>query len=107
MQAVLGLSRNPFEAEEEDVPTALEGTRRPRPSDRHPKPKPLHGRSFSSALSRGIQVVVEVGLGLGVFAGDALGIGNTVRHLSAPWLSGRFLVAPQAKARPGQPSLVL
>jgi len=31
----------------------------------------------------GIQVVVEVGLGLGVFAGDALGIGNTVRHLSA------------------------
>ena len=33
----------------------------------------------------GIQVVVEVGLGLGVFAGDAIGIGNTVRHLSAPW----------------------
>mmetsp|Transcript_47242 Transcript_47242/g.106116 ORF Transcript_47242/g.106116 Transcript_47242/m.106116 type:complete len:380 (+) Transcript_47242:3-1142(+) len=31
----------------------------------------------------GIQVVVEVGLGLGVFAGDALGIGSTVRHLSA------------------------
>ncbi|CAE7470375.1 mutS [Symbiodinium natans] len=31
----------------------------------------------------GIQVVVEVGLGLGVFAGDAIGIGNTVRHLSA------------------------
>ena len=28
---------------------------------------------------------MEVGLGLGVFAGDALGIGNTVRHLSAPW----------------------
>lgn len=33
----------------------------------------------------GIQVVVEVGLGLGVFAGDALGIGNSVRQLSAPW----------------------
>ena len=32
----------------------------------------------------GIQVVVEVGLGLGVFAGDALGIGNHVRQLSAP-----------------------
>lgn len=31
----------------------------------------------------GIQVVVEVGLGLGVFAGDALGIGNNVRQLSA------------------------
>jgi len=31
----------------------------------------------------GIQVVVEVGLGLGVFAGDALGIGNSVRQLSA------------------------
>jgi len=31
----------------------------------------------------GIQVVVEVGLGLGVFAGDALGIGATVRQLSA------------------------
>jgi len=28
-------------------------------------------------------VVVEVGLGLGVFAGDALGIGNNVRQLSA------------------------
>eukprot|EP00931_Biecheleriopsis_adriatica_P102078 TRINITY_DN77101_c0_g1_i1.p1 TRINITY_DN77101_c0_g1~~TRINITY_DN77101_c0_g1_i1.p1 ORF type:complete len:647 (-),score=156.53 TRINITY_DN77101_c0_g1_i1:155-2095(-) len=31
----------------------------------------------------GIQVVVEVGLGLGVFAGDALGIGGTVRMLAA------------------------
>ena len=29
--------------------------------------------------------MVEVGLGLGVFAGDALGIGNSVRQLSAPW----------------------
>ena len=37
------------------------------------------------ALLLGIQVVVEVGLGLGVFAGDALGIGNSVRQLSAPW----------------------
>ena len=36
-------------------------------------------------LALGIQVVVEVGLGLGVFAGDALGIGNSVRQLSAPW----------------------
>ncbi|CAE8714585.1 unnamed protein product, partial [Polarella glacialis] len=31
----------------------------------------------------GIQVVVEVGLGLGVFAGDAIGIGSNVRKLSA------------------------
>lgn len=31
----------------------------------------------------GIQVVVEVGLGLGVFAGDAIGIGGSVRMLSA------------------------
>lgn len=31
----------------------------------------------------GIQVVVEVGLGLGVFAGDAIGIGEAVRTLSA------------------------
>ncbi|CAJ1414631.1 unnamed protein product [Effrenium voratum] len=31
----------------------------------------------------GIQVVVEVGLGLGVFAGDALGIGSSVRQLAA------------------------
>ena len=33
--------------------------------------------------SLGIQVVVEVGLGLGVFAGDAIGIGRSVRQLSA------------------------
>lgn len=31
----------------------------------------------------GIRVVVEVGLGLGVFAGDAIGIGHSVRQLSA------------------------
>lgn len=31
----------------------------------------------------GIRVVVEVGVGLGVFAGDAVGIGDTVRHVSA------------------------
>jgi len=31
----------------------------------------------------GVQVVVETGLGLGVFAGDAVGIGEQVRKLSA------------------------
>ena len=42
------------------------------------------GKLFTPAFcSPGIQVVVEVGLGLGVFAGDALGIGNNVRQLSA------------------------
>ena len=42
------------------------------------------GQIWSDLLGGlGIQVVVEVGLGLGVFAGDALGIGNSVRQLSA------------------------
>ena len=43
-------------------------------------------------LVLGIQVVVEVGLGLGVFAGDALGIGNSVRQLSAGGLNSVWIV---------------
>lgn len=38
---------------------------------------------FRAQDELGIKVVVEVGLGLGVFAGDAIGIGGTVRMLSA------------------------
>ena len=76
------------------MPPAPEGTRRPRRSSSMMRfaraAACMHsactsGESFC-ALG-GIQVVVEVGLGLGVFAGDAIGIGNTVRHLSAPQLS--------------------
>ena len=52
------------------------------PSHALPNSQTLRARTPAG----GIQVVVEVGLGLGVFAGDAIGIGNTVRHLSAPRL---------------------
>ena len=42
-------------------------------------------RQRTSVPVLGIKVVVEVGLGLGVFAGDAIGIGNSVRELSVSW----------------------